>query len=70
MYVRVLLHVRLLVEPLAAVLAGVGPCVGVDQQVGGQRGRPCERLAAHFALKALLLKSQRKSTLRTYIFNL
>jgi len=55
-YVRVFLHVGLLVEPLAAVLAGVGPRVRVDEQVGGQRGRPLERLPAHFALEAFLLK--------------
>ena len=44
--VRVLLHVALLVETLAAVGARVGPGVRVDQQVRGQRGRALERLAA------------------------
>lgn len=37
-YEGVLLHVRLLVEPFVAVLAGVGPCVRVDEQVRGERG--------------------------------
>ena len=49
------LHVRLLVEALAAVGAGVGAGVAVDEQVGRQRGRPLERLAALRALEALLL---------------
>jgi len=31
--VGVLLHVGFLVEPLAAVMARVGPSIGVDQQV-------------------------------------
>ena len=34
--VRVFLHVRLLVESLAAVLAGVGSRVAVDEQVRGE----------------------------------
>lgn len=36
--VRVFLHIRLLVEPLAAVLAGVRPRVRVDEQVCGESG--------------------------------
>lgn len=36
MYVGVFLHIRLLVEALPAVLARVGPGVGVDEQVGGE----------------------------------
>ena len=36
--IGVLLHVRLLVEALAAELAGVGPRVRVDEQVCGQGG--------------------------------
>lgn len=51
MNVRVLLHVGLLVEALAAKLARVRSGVRVDQQVCGQRGRPLERLAALFALQ-------------------
>ena len=46
MDVRVLFHVALLVEALAAVGARVGAGVRVDQQVRGQRGRALERLAA------------------------
>ena len=37
-------------ESLATVLAGVGPRVRVDEQVGGQRGGPLEALAALLAL--------------------
>jgi hypothetical protein len=37
MNVSVFLHVRLLVEPLAAVLARVRPRVRVDEEVRGQR---------------------------------
>ena len=44
-----LLHVRLLVEPLAAVLARVRPRVRVDEEVRGQRRAPLERLAALLA---------------------
>ena len=51
MYVGVLLHVRLLVEPLATVLTGVGPRVAVDQQVGGQGGGALETLPTLLALK-------------------
>ena len=46
MYVRVLLHVGLLVEAFATVRAWVGSGVTVDEQVGGQGGRSLERLAA------------------------
>lgn len=56
--VGVLLHVRLLVEALAAELAGVRPRVRVDEQVGGQRGRALEGLAAHPALEAALLPEE------------
>lgn len=35
MYVRVLLHVGLLVEAFAAELARIGPGVAVDEQMGG-----------------------------------
>lgn len=50
-----LLHIRLLVEPLAAVLAGIRPCVGVDEEVRGQSGGALERFAAHLTLKAFFL---------------
>lgn len=56
--VRVLLHVRLLVETLAAELAGVGPRVRVDEQVRGQGGRALEGFAAHPALEAALLPDE------------
>lgn len=56
--VGVLLHVRLLVEALAAELAGVGPRVRVDEQVGGQSGRTLEGFAAHLALEAALLPGE------------
>ena len=49
MYVSVLLHVRLLVEPLSAVLARVGPGVRVYEEVSGQGRAPLERLAALLA---------------------
>lgn len=53
----VLLHVRLLVEPLAAVLARIRPRVGVDEQVSGERGGALEALAADLATEAPLLRS-------------
>lgn len=56
--VGMLLHVRLLVEALAAELAGIGPRVRVDEQVGGQRGRALEGFAAHLALEAALLPGE------------
>ena len=46
-----LLHVGLLVEPLATEVAGVGPGVAVDQQVGGQGAASLERLPALRTLK-------------------
>ena len=45
-YVRVLLHVRLLVKSFATELARVGSRVGVNEKVRGERRRPLERLAA------------------------
>ena len=45
------LHVGLLVESLAAEVAGVGPGVAVDQQVGGQGAASLERLPALRTLK-------------------
>ena len=56
-----LLHVGFLVEPLAAVLAGVGPRVRVDQEVRGQGRRPLETFTADFAVKASLLKFENKN---------
>lgn len=51
MYIGVFLHVRLLVEPLAAVLAGIRPGIRVDEQVCGKRTRPFKTLAALLALE-------------------
>lgn len=48
--VGVLLHVGLLMKPLAAVLARVGPRVRVYEQVSAQRARSLERLPALFTL--------------------
>lgn len=50
MDVGVLLHVRLLVKPLAAILTGVRPRVRVDQEVGAECARPFEGFAALLAL--------------------
>ena len=55
MYVSVFLHVRLLVEPLPTERARVWPGVTVDQEVGGQCGRPLERLATLGTFEAPLL---------------
>ena len=46
-----LLHVGLLVEPLATEVAGVRPGVAVDQQVGREGAAPLERLPALRTLK-------------------
>lgn len=51
----VFLHVGLLVESLAAVLAGVRPRVRVDQQVCGQSGRPLEAFPTDFTAENPLL---------------
>ena len=55
---RVLLHVRLLVESLAAELAGVGPRVRVDQEVRGQSGRALEALPTDLTAETALLRSK------------
>lgn len=49
--VGVLLHVRLLVKPLPAVLARIGPSVRVNEQVRGQRRGALEPLPALLALE-------------------
>lgn len=43
-------------EPLATVLAGVGPGVRVDEQVGGQGGGALEYLPTHLTAIATLLE--------------
>lgn len=57
---RVLLHVRLLMEPLAAVLARIRPSVGVDEQVRRQSGRPLKTFTAYFAVEASFLKCEQR----------
>lgn len=52
--VGVLLHVRLLMESFAAVLARVRAGVRVDEQVGGERRGAFERLAALVANEVAL----------------
>ncbi|GFY39916.1 hypothetical protein TNIN_362821 [Trichonephila inaurata madagascariensis] len=54
MNIGMFLHVRFLVEPLAAVLARVGPGVRMYEQVSGQGGGPLEGLPALFALEGPL----------------
>lgn len=54
MYVGVLLHVALLVEALATIVAWIRPRVAVDEQVGGQSAGALESLAALLALEHLL----------------
>lgn len=53
----VLLHVRLLVEALATVLARIGPGVGVDEQVGGKGGRTLEDFATLCAVECPFLQN-------------
>ena len=53
MYVGVFLHVTLLVEAFAAILARIGPGVGVDEEVGGEGGGALEALAALLAREDL-----------------
>lgn len=50
MNVGVLLHVRLLVKPLATILTGVRPRVGMDQEVSAECARPFEGFAALLTL--------------------
>lgn len=54
--VGVFLHVRLLVEPFAAVLTRVRPRVRVDEQVRGESGGALECFATHLAFKAFFLR--------------
>lgn len=55
---RVFLHVGLLVEPFAAVLAGKGPGVRVYEQMCGQGGGALEHFAAHRTVKCPVLTQQ------------
>ena len=54
-----LLHVGLLVEPLSAVLARVGPRVRVDEEVRREGRAPLERLAALLARERPLVRVHR-----------
>lgn len=54
-------------EPLPAVLTGVWPRVGVDEEVRGKGGGAFERLAAHFALEAFFLFKYTKT--KTFVFD-
>ena len=54
MYVSVLFHVALLVKPLAAVLARIGPRVGMYEQMSGEGAGALEALAALTAFEQLL----------------
>lgn len=65
--VRVFLHVWLLMEPLAAVLAGVRPRVRVDEQVCGESGGALECFAAHLALKAFFLIKEKRAKRVTHV---
>lgn len=51
MNVRVLLHVGLLMESLATVLAGIRSRIAVDEQMRGEGRGTLERFAALFALQ-------------------
>jgi hypothetical protein len=53
--VRVLLHVGLLVESLAAMRAWVWSGVAVDEEVGGEGGGALEALRAQPALEGTFL---------------
>lgn len=56
-------------EALSTVLAGVGPRVRMDQEVGGQGGRALESLSTHLAFKAsLLLGEMRTQIIRISIY--
>ena len=65
-YVCVFLHVRLLVESLAAVLTRIGSRVAVNEKVCGQRGRALEALAALLARESLLVSVHRAVLAQTH----
>ena len=54
MYVSMLLHIRLLVESFPAVLARIGPGVGMDQKMGGQSAGSLEGLSTLLAFEDFL----------------
>lgn len=57
-YEGVFLHVRLLVEPFATVLAGIRPGVWMYEQVSGEGGGALEHFSTHWTAKRPLLKQQ------------
>lgn len=67
MYVGVLFHVALLMEPLAAKLARVRPRVGMYKQVGTKCARPFECFTALLALEHLLRRMHRSVLRQTYL---
>lgn len=63
--VGVFLHIRFLVKPLPAELAGVRPRIRVDEQVSGQRRGAFESLPAHLTLEASFLGTPNKNMIIT-----
>lgn len=53
----VFLHVRLLVEAFATVLAGIGPGVWMNEQVSGEGGGALEHFSTHRTAERPLLKT-------------
>lgn len=51
MNVCVFLHIRFLMESLAAKVAWVWPGIAVDQEMGGQGAAPLERFSTLWTLK-------------------
>ena len=56
MNVGVLFHVGFLMEALSAVLTWIGPGVGVDEEVRGERRRALEGLSALLALETRVFR--------------
>ena len=53
-------------EALPTVLAGVGPDVGVDEQMGGESGGTLEDLSTHRTTKGFLLQYKHDGLGRSY----
>ena len=64
--VRVLLHVGLLVKPLATIFAGKRPRVRVDEHVGGEGGGTLEGLVALLAGEHLFVGVHDHMLLKTH----
>ncbi len=56
----VFLHIWFLVESLSAVLARIGPCIGVYEEVSGQSGWSFKNFPTDFTIKASLLWNERR----------